>query len=75
MMFCNPGPIAAACYLGKDVVQSAIDAIVKAIIDLTDLNHNMNIDFGFCKISINNKDLKYTFKKDIIEFLNEKDYE
>jgi len=35
MMFCNPGPIAAACYLGKDVVTSAHEAFVKAIEGLT----------------------------------------
>lgn len=51
-MFCNPGPIAAAwfsisrfsfnnnnfvSFLGKEVVKSAHESLVRAIIDLTDL--------------------------------------
>jgi len=50
MMFCNPMPVAAACFLGKDVVKSAMEAFVKAIIDLTNLNYDLNLDFGFCKV-------------------------
>jgi len=28
MIFCNAGPIAAGCYLGKEVVKSALEAFV-----------------------------------------------
>ena len=35
MIYCNPVPIAAACLMGKDVVQDALDAIFLGIIDLT----------------------------------------
>jgi len=28
MMFCNAGPIAASCYLGKDIVSSAHAAVI-----------------------------------------------
>jgi len=31
MIFCNPGPIASACYLGKEVVSSAHAAFIKGV--------------------------------------------
>lgn len=37
MIFCNPGPIAASCYLAKEVVAAAIQAFVSAVWDLTQL--------------------------------------
>jgi len=35
MVFCNPVPIAMSCYLGKNVVVSALKAFFKAVVDLT----------------------------------------
>jgi hypothetical protein len=32
MIFCNAVPIAAACLLGKDVVQSTLDSFWKALV-------------------------------------------
>lgn len=37
MTFCNAGPIAASSFLGKDVVQSAHNAFIQAVSDLTAL--------------------------------------
>jgi len=37
MIFCNPTPIAAASYLGKEAVTSAIQAFVEAVANLTQL--------------------------------------
>lgn len=34
-VYCNPVPIAAACFLGKDVVDSALTAIFNAVGELT----------------------------------------
>ncbi len=34
-IYCNPVPIAAACFLGKDVVESALQALFNAVADLT----------------------------------------
>jgi hypothetical protein len=34
MIYCNPVPISAACLVSKDVVQSTLTAILKAINDL-----------------------------------------
>jgi hypothetical protein len=41
MMFCNAGPIAASCLLGKEVVSSAHSAFIAAISDLTTLGYSM----------------------------------
>ncbi|CAD8199326.1 unnamed protein product [Paramecium octaurelia] len=75
MNFCNAGPIAASCYLGKDVVQSIHYSLIKAIQDLTRLGHDLHIDFGFIKISVVNKDLKYKYEQSFINRLNQTDYE
>ena len=34
-IFCNPVPIAAACFMGKDIVDSTLNAIFTAVGDLT----------------------------------------
>ena len=34
-IYCNPVPIAAACFLGKDVVESTLNAVFNAVADLT----------------------------------------
>lgn len=34
-IYCNPVPIAAACFLGKEVVESTLNALFSAVIDLT----------------------------------------
>ena len=44
MIFCNSGPIAAACYLANDVVTKAIDAFICAIVDLVALSSCIFID-------------------------------
>jgi hypothetical protein len=45
-IYCNPVPIAAACFLGKEVVESTINAIFAAVADLTKYGKQMrNIVF------------------------------
>jgi len=75
MVFCNAGPIAAGAYLGKEAVQSAIQAFVEAVANLTQLGHNLDIDFGFCKVKISNKNLSYTYKQDFSYGLNSTGFE
>jgi hypothetical protein len=41
MIYCNPVPIAAACLLGKDVVQDALNTIFLAIQDLIKYNKDI----------------------------------
>jgi len=75
MIFCNPGPIAAASYLAKEVVSSAIQAFIAAVWDLTQLGHDLAIDFGFCTVKVNDKNLSYTFKQDFIQTVNDTNFE
>lgn len=70
MVFCNPAPIAAASYLGKEAVASAIQAFVEAVGNLAQLGYNLDIDFGFCRVKVNNKSLTYAFKQDFVSSLN-----
>jgi hypothetical protein len=41
MTFCNPAPIAQACYLSRDVVNAAHEAFAKAVSDLADLTYSL----------------------------------
>jgi len=75
MVFCNAAPIATASYLGKEAVTSAIQAFIEAVANLTQLGHNLDIDFGFCRVKINNRNLGYTYKQDFSRVLNETSFE
>ena len=70
MIFCNAGTIATGIYLGSDTVGSALDAFIKAVVDLTGLGKDLILDFKFCKISIKNRDFKYIFSRDFIFGVN-----
>lgn len=75
MIFCNPVPISQACYLGKEVVKSALECFVQATIDLTNLNKTLLLDFSFVKIQITNGDLKYDYCQSFANNLNKKEFE
>ena len=64
MIYCNPVPIAAACLLGKEVVNDALNTIFLAIVDLIKYNRDLNLNFGFARISIVNRGLKVVFASD-----------
>lgn len=48
-------------YLGKDVVISIHQALIKAVHDLTRLGHDLTINFGFIVIKVQNKNLSYKY--------------
>lgn len=84
MLYCNAGPIASACSLDRESTQSALDAIIQAIIDLTNLSisfmlkilgFDLDLDFGVAKLTIRNKDLKTTFSQNFVSQLNTPDFE
>jgi len=75
MIFCNAGPIAAASYLGKEVVTSAIQAFVEAVGNLTQLGHSLDINFGFCRVKIVNRNLSYNYLKNFAQGLNQTSFE
>merc|ERR1719498_1182875 len=61
MIYANPVPIAAACCMGKDVVEDALRTIFLAIKDLIKYDKNLNIAFGFGNVRIINKGLRADF--------------
>ena len=74
-IFCNPTPVATASYIGKEAVASAIQAFIEAVSNLTQLGYSLNIDFGFCVIKINNRNLSYTYRQDFSSSLNQTAFE
>lgn len=75
MMFCNAGPIASSCFLGKDVVQSAHNAFIQAVTDLTTLGYGLNIDLHFVNIRVQDRDLRHSFNANFTQNLNNKNFE
>jgi len=75
MIYCNPVPIAASCYLGKAVVQEALDQFFHAIIDLVKYGRDIELRFGFANVHIQNKTLKAVFKPEFKTLVNDKKYE
>lgn len=69
MTFCNPVPIAAACYLHKNVVVEGLNAIFNAIYDLVQYGKNILLKFGFCNLALANGTLSYTFNEQILNLV------
>jgi len=65
MTYCNPIPIAASCYLPKNVIIDTLAAIFNAILDLINLGKNVNLKTGFCNLSFYGYNLSYTFNPDL----------
>ena len=47
MAYCNPIPIAVACYLPKNVINDTLNTIFIAILDLINIGKNVSIKTGF----------------------------
>jgi nucleoid DNA-binding protein len=65
MTYCNPIPIAAACYLNKNVVVDSLNATFAAIYDLINIGKNILIKTGFCNIYYMDRNLTYSFSPEI----------
>ena len=65
MTYCNPLPIAAACYLHKNVISDTLDAIFAGIYDLITMGKNLQLKLGFVNIYFFDKNLTYTFAPDL----------
>jgi len=61
MIYANPVPIAAACQMGKDVVDDTLNSIFLAVQDLIKLDKHILLCFGFANVSFVNRGLKVTF--------------
>lgn len=70
MIFCNAGPIGAACFLSKEVVASAHEAFFRAVVDLTSLGYSLHLDFQFVTIDVIRKNLRYLFRQAFESTLN-----
>lgn len=70
MTYCNPIPIAASCYLPKNVINDTLNAIFNAILDLINIGKNVTIKTGFCNISFFDKNLSYSFNPDLNNIIN-----
>lgn len=63
MIYCNMVPIAAACYLHKNVVSDAINSIFSAVYDLVNSGKNVVLKFSFCNVYFYDRNLKFTFSQ------------
>eukprot|EP00826_Nyctotherus_ovalis_P045040 TRINITY_DN4929_c0_g3_i2.p1 TRINITY_DN4929_c0_g3~~TRINITY_DN4929_c0_g3_i2.p1 ORF type:complete len:238 (+),score=45.20 TRINITY_DN4929_c0_g3_i2:164-877(+) len=74
-IYCNPAPIAAGCFVGRDVVESTLNAIFSAVIDLTSYGHSLDLRLGFANIRISGKDMRVSFRPGFCGTVNRKDFE
>lgn len=65
MTYCNPVPIAASCFLDKNVVVDSLNAIFSAIYDLINIGKNIVLKLGFCNIFFTDKNFNYYFSPEI----------
>ncbi|CEM00581.1 unnamed protein product [Vitrella brassicaformis CCMP3155] len=63
MTYLNPIPIATGCYLPPQVVQSGLDALFRAILDLIERHYTLEINFKCAYLKFANRTLTYTFSK------------
>ncbi len=70
MTYCNPIPIAAACYLPKNVINDSLNAIFNAILDLINIGKNVIVKTGFCNVCFFDKNLSYTFNPDLSDIIH-----
>ena len=66
MTYSNPVPVAAACYLHKNVVSDSLNAIFQAVYDLINMGKNIELKFGFMNLYFFNKNLTYTFNDEVV---------
>jgi hypothetical protein len=65
MTYCNPIPIAASCYLNKNVVTDGLNAIFSAVYDIVNIGKNVTLKTGFCNIYFTERNLTYSFTSDL----------
>jgi predicted transport protein len=75
MIYCNPVPIASACLLGTDVVTDALNTIFLAITDLVKYSKDIDLQFGFCNVRIQSKNLKVYFNTQFFDNISDKMFE
>jgi len=75
MIYANPVPIAAACQMGKDVVDDTMKSLFLAIQDMIKFDHNISLQFGFCNINFVGKKMKVVFAPYLTTEVKDKTFE
>ncbi len=75
MIYANPVPIAAACQMGKEVVEDTLKSIFLAIQDLIKFDHNISLQFGFANINFVSKNMKVVFADFLTREIKDKEFE
>jgi hypothetical protein len=75
MIYANPVPIAAACQMGKDVVEDTLKSIFLAVQDLIKFDHNVSLQFGFADISFVNRNMRVVFASYLSHEVKEKEFQ
>jgi hypothetical protein len=70
MTYCNPIPIAASCYLPKNLINDTLTAIFNAVLDSINIGKNVTVKTGFCNINFFDKNLSYNFNPDLNSVIN-----
>ena len=65
MTYCNPVPIAAACFMSHKAVIDGLNAITLAIYDLITLGKNIMLKTGFCNIYFVDRNMTYSYSPEI----------
>jgi hypothetical protein len=61
--------------VSKDVVKDGLEAIWAAIIDLIKQDVDINLNFGFCRIVIDDRNLKARFRSGFSGEIKNRDFE
>ena len=75
MMFCNPAPIAQACFLQPDVVKSAHSSLFNAIKDLTRTGRHLLLKFNFAVLIVKDRALDVQFSPSFKTSVRDKTFE
>lgn len=70
MIYCNPTPIAAACYMNKNVVIDSLNAIFTAVYDLITIGKNVVLKTGFCNLCFVERNFTYSFSPNVCEMVS-----
>jgi AAA15 family ATPase/GTPase len=71
MTYCNPIPIAASCYLPKNVIIDTLAAIFNAVLDLINMGKNVSLKTGFSNINFFGSNLSYNFNPDLGKIISD----
>jgi hypothetical protein len=61
--------------MGTDVVSDALNTIFLAIADLVKYGKDIDLQFGFCNVRIQSKNLKVYFNTEFFENISDKMFE